>query len=551
MLSKKIKIPAVIMISSSIMLLTLTTEKTIQNRPHYKNRLHLTHDPLYGGTLLWGTTNPPTIINPILTQHSVSASLMGLIFDSLVRIDSQGHIVPGLARSWTVSPDGREYTFYLKKGIYFHDGIECTAEDVKFTYEAIANPKNQSPWRTNTELIKKWEVLDRYTIKVTLPESSIPLLNNLVREIAPKHILENQDLASASFNFHPIGTGSFKFKGWDLETNQIELEANPDYFEGRPYLDQIIVKTYPDNSSLWAALMRHEVDFVKFLNYEDYSVLENDPAYKIYKINSGTYCAIVYNLQDPILSDREIRKAIAYGIDVQKLMSMTSTDGVISTGPFHPQSQGFNEEVKPLPYNPVKAKITLMHRGWQDLAGDGLLKKSQRPLEIRLLVDARSDYCKRMAMMIRQQLSEIGIKIKILFYKDESVLTQEYFSLYKPQAWLRFFQGLGNDVNEAVSSWYSLSSQFGKLSNYKNKNVDGLFELARTTQDQRERVRRYQSLHKIIYDEQLACFLFFPARFCAISSRFKNTDAFFCRHMPDYMIKDWYIKRDQSDVKRR
>ncbi len=554
MIPKNLKIPALVVISSSLIIMfTLSTKILPQSefKSYPENRLSLPGHPPYGGTLLWGTTNPPTIINPILTQHSVSASLMGLLFDSLVRIDSQGNIVPGLARTWTVSPDGREYTFYLKKGIYFHDGIECTAEDVKFTYETIGNPKNQSPWKTNTELVSQWEVIDRYTFKVTLPESSIPLLNNLVREIAPKHILKNQDLASTSFNFHPVGTGPFKFKEWDLETNQIELEANPDYFEGRPYLDRIIVKSYPDNSSLWAALMRHEVDFVQFINSEDYSVLENDPTYKIYKINSGAYCAIDYNLKAPILADIEVRKAIVYGIDIKKLMAAVSGDGIVSTGPFHPESQGFNADIKPLAYNPLKAKITLMHQGWRDVDGDGILEKGGQPLEIRLLVDAKRDYYKRMAMEIRQQLSEIGIKIKILLYENENELTAEYISVDKPQAWLRFFQGLGNDMNEAVGSWYSLSSQFGKLWNYKNKEVDLLFESARTTQDQKEKIRRYQSLHKMIYEKQPACFLFFPASFCAISARFENTDAFFCRHMPNYVIKDWYMLRDGSNVKRR
>src|SRR3569623_2077241 len=89
--------------------------------------------PSYGGTLTWGTINPPTIINPVLTSYSVSSSLLALIFDSLVRIDSKGQVTGDLAKSWEVSKDGLEYTFYLRHHVYFHDGIECTAEDIKFT----------------------------------------------------------------------------------------------------------------------------------------------------------------------------------------------------------------------------------------------------------------------------------------------------------------------------------------------------------------------------------------------------------------------------------
>jgi len=501
---------------------------------------HQANTPQYGGTLAWGTTNEPTIINPILTSHSVSAALMELIFDSLVRIDSDGNIVPGLAESWEISENKLEYTFHLKKDVRFHDGVECTSEDVKFTYDSINDPKNQSPWRTNTELVERWEVIDTYTLKMVLQQPFVPILYKLVREIVPQHLLENQDLQSASFNYYPIGTGPFKFKQWDRETNQIELEANQDYFEGRPYLDRITVKTYPDNTSLWASFMRGEVDFVKYLNYEDYMVLEKDPAFKAYKIPWEMYCALVYNPKDSLLFDLEIRKAIAHGINVEELMKTILPGGIKSTGPFHPKSEGFNPEVQPLEYNPIKARMMLMHRGWQDRDEDGIFEKGGRELELRILVDTRSDYYKKMATVIRQQLSEIGIKVQLLLYKDENELTKEYMKEYKPQAWLRFFEGLGFGGYGPTRSWYSLSSEFGKLWNYKNKEVDRLFEFGRSAEDPATRNLTYKQIHEIVYKDQPACFLFFPMSFHAVSAKFKNTNEFFCGYMPDHSIKDWY-----------
>jgi len=468
--------------------------------------------PNYGGTLVWGTTNEPTIINPVLTQHSVSAALMELIFDSLVRIDNRGNIIPGLAESWSVSDDRLEYTFHLRKNVFFHDGVECTAEDVKFTYESIRDPKNQSPWKTNTELVDRWNVIDAHTLKMTLRQPFTQILYKLVREIAPKHLLKGQELQSAATNYHPIGTGPFRFKSWDKTTNQIELQANPNYFEGRPYLDTIVVKTYPDNTSLWSGLMRGEVDFVKYLNWEDYQILEKDPSFKTYKIPWKMYCALVYNPQDPLLFDLEVRKAIAHGINTEKLMSVISGDGIRSTGPFHPKSEGFNPEVQPLEYNPIKARMMLMHRGWQDRDNDGIFEKGGRELELRILVDNRSDYYKRMAMMIRQQLSEIGIRVRLLLYDKEGDLTKNYLEEYKPQAWLRFFDGSGTQARsyEAAMNWYSLSGEFGKLWNYKNSEADKLFELARSAQNPVKQIQTYEQIHKIVYDDQPACFLFFP-----------------------------------------
>ncbi|MBN1869179.1 MAG: hypothetical protein JW847_01200 [Candidatus Omnitrophica bacterium] len=521
-------------------------QKTLnENRPASR-----THP--YGGTLVWGDTHQPTIINPILTTTSASAVLVDLIFDSLVRIDSNGKIVPGLAKSWDISKDGLVYTFYLQEGVLFHDGVELTAEDVKFTYEQIANPKNNSPFRSHFELAERFEVVDKYIFQIVLKESFPPLLYKLDREeIIPKHILEGTDINETTFNYHPIGTGSFKFKDWNKETNQIELEANLHYFEGKPYLDKFIAKIYSDNSQLWAAFMRREVDLMFFINREDYSIIERDPAFRAYAVAGSMYYAIVYNLDDPVWHDRELRQAIALGLNIEQIMKdLPGVDGIKATGPFHPDSPGYNQEVKPFEFDPVKARMMLMHRGWLDMPQDArgrensVRRKNGRELELRMLVDERNDTYKRMARIIRQQLAEIGIKAVILLYNDENELTQEYFNQNKPQAWLRLFQGFGPDPYEAAGSWYGLSSQFGNLWAYRNRQVDELFESGMMSVDHDKRSEIYKKIHKLIYEDQPACFLFYPAGYFAVNSDFKNTDEYFSLYMPNYMMKDWYISKN-------
>ncbi|MCK5215005.1 MAG: hypothetical protein KAR05_06595, partial [Candidatus Omnitrophica bacterium] len=259
----------ILMIISTI---TFPRHIKAQDKPVYKNRIFSANQSLqenrpphrnhpYGGTIIWGARQEPTIINPILTTHTVSLDLMNIIFNHLIRINSQGEIESCLAKSWEISTDGLMYTFYLKRGVKFHDGIECTSEDVQFTYRQLIDSQNNSPYRFHFELIQEIEVLNKYALRIILSKPFPPLLFKLAaREIVPKHILEGEDLKKTSFNYHPIGTGPFKFKSWDRETNQIELVANPDYFEGRPYLDKIIVKIYPNSSQLWSAIMRQEID---------------------------------------------------------------------------------------------------------------------------------------------------------------------------------------------------------------------------------------------------------------------------------------------------
>jgi len=276
---------------------------------------------LYGGTLVWGVATEPTIINPILTTHSISMSLQDLIFNRLVRINGKGEIEPDLAKEWNVSEDGLVYTFYIREGVKFHDGVECTAKDVEFTYRQIIDPKNNSSFRSHFSLAKEFKAVSRYVFQIVLSEPFPGLLTKLIREIAPKHILEGEDLYETSFNYYPVGTGPFKIDKWDRKTNQIELVSNHDYYEGRSYLDRVIIRTYSDFSKLWVALMRHKVDLVQFINSEDYKVVESDPTFKAYKVVGDLYFTIVYKLQDSILRDRKIREAIAQGIDIAEIIN--------------------------------------------------------------------------------------------------------------------------------------------------------------------------------------------------------------------------------------
>ncbi|MFH1678576.1 MAG: ABC transporter substrate-binding protein [Candidatus Omnitrophota bacterium] len=537
---KFIKIAQIVVIMALLSAGLNLSQVKAEQKPIQKNKP-------YGGTLVWGTTNRPSIINPILTSHSVSAALLDIIFNRLVKLNTRGEMEPDLAESWEVSEDGLIYTFHLRRGVKFHDGVECTAEDVKFTYEAVCDPKVNSPYRSNFLLVDKWEVVDKYTFRIVLKKPYIPLLYKLVMCIAPKHLLESVDLANTEFNYHPIGTGPFKFKQWK-EDDTIILEANDDYFEGRPYLDRIIIKTYPDSSKLWAALMRGEVDYMQFMEQKDYEIVKQDSTFKSYAIPVDYYFAVAYNLEDEILSDRRIRFAIAYSINRKELIQrVAAAYGIECLGPFYPESEFFYEGIKPFEYNPQKAQELLSEAGWQDIDKDGILEKDGDELELKILVDERSDIFKKIAMLIRQQLQEIGIKTNTILYNNESQLISEFLESKRPQMCLIY--GFANRLvpDEAAKDWCSVFKiKAGRLWIYRNREVDRLFELGQITEDKEKRKKFYKKIHQLIYEDQPACFLYFPVHFHAISARFSGIDDFFSLDMPYYMIKDWYI----TDVKK-
>ncbi|MCX5701617.1 MAG: ABC transporter substrate-binding protein [Candidatus Omnitrophica bacterium] len=503
-------------------------------------------DKPYGGILVWGTRNKPTIINPLFTTSSVSMSLLDLIFNRLVRIGSKGEIEPDLAESWDISSDGLVYTFYLRKGVRFHDGVECTADDVKFTYESVINPKNNSPFNSLFESVNDFKVIDKYTFQIILKKPSSPFIYRLVREITPKHILEGADLRNCNFNFHPIGTGPFRFKEWGKD-NQIILEYNPGYYEGRPYLDRIIVKVYPDSRDLWTGLMRGEVDYATFIEREDYEVIRDDPAFKAYAFPVDIYYALFYNLDDPLLTDKRIREAIAYGIDRKALIEKVAYGyGMECVGPFYPKSLGFNPEVLPFEYNPQKSLELLREAGWKDKDNDGILEKRGEELELRVLVDTRSEIYQRIIMAIRQQLQQIGIKVKVILYDNEDMLTEEFLKNLRVQAHLKLFMaGRADDIEE---EWYSKYKRGGKLWVYEDEEVNKLFELGEISQDKKKRQEIYQKINQLIYEKQPAAFLYFPFVFHVVSAKLANTNEYFTLSMPTYTMKDWYM-RDKIESK--
>jgi len=448
-----------------------------------------------------------------------------------------------LAESWDVSSDGLVYTFYLRKGVKFHDGAECTAEDVKFTFDKIIEPESDSPYRSLFQSVRELKVIDKYTLQITLDKPSVFFIYRLTKEIVPGHLLEKADLKDCLFNFHPVGTGPFRFKYWTKE-DEIVLEYNPDYYEGRPYLDNIIIKTYPDSRDMWTALMRGEVDFALFIEREDYEVVKSDPSFKAYAVPLDCYYALVYDLDEPMLVDKRIREAIACGIDRKSLIERVSGGyGLECNGPFHPDSLGFNPQVLPYEYNPAKSRGLLARAGWKDINNNGILEKDGEELELKVLVDARNDVYKKIIMVIRQQLQEIGIKIRVILYSDDSGLSEEFLMKNKPQAQLTFLSAVNpDDIGE---EWHSKKSKrVGKLWIYRNGEVDRLFESGEITRDKAKRRKIYQEIHRIIYHDQPACFLYFPFVFHAISAKFDNVNDFFTLNMPFYVMKGWHFKKE-------
>ena len=247
---KKVKVIALLL---SISLLIGCGSKIEDNSSENMN-----NDTAKEKVLVYGSGDY-TSINPALFEHG---EINSLLFNGLTAHDKDNNIIPALAKSWDYDEATLTYTFHLRDDVKWHDGEPFTAEDVKFTYDTINNPDNGSEIATNYEDITNIEIVDDYTVKITLKNKNVAMLDYLSVGIIPKHILEGQDIMTSDFNRHPIGTGPYKFANWD-EGQGITLVKNEEYFRKSPNIDKIIFKIVNDTKARVMQLKSGELDLAQ------------------------------------------------------------------------------------------------------------------------------------------------------------------------------------------------------------------------------------------------------------------------------------------------
>jgi peptide/nickel transport system substrate-binding protein len=214
-------------------------------------------------TVVYAVSSNPATLNPLLDDSGASQSGYGLMFEGLVKPDpNTGTPIPGLAASWDQSGDGLQWTFHIRPNVTWHDGQPFTADDAKFTFDAIQDPKTKTPYRSRFSNIARFDAPDKSTFTVTLKVADCPfLITTMQTPIVPKHLLSGSaDINADEFNSsRPVGTGPFMFKEWQ-RSDHLTLTANPNYWQGRPKIDQWIRRTVSDDNVLQALLKTGEID---------------------------------------------------------------------------------------------------------------------------------------------------------------------------------------------------------------------------------------------------------------------------------------------------
>jgi peptide/nickel transport system substrate-binding protein len=544
MLVAKLRFGGGYWVFSLLLLVLLTVVLAGCNSEKKEEQLYSGPDtgPAYGDLFIDGSIGDASTLLPPLANDAASFSIISLIYNGLVKYDGDLNLVGDLAKSWDISPDGLTITFHLRKGVKWQDGAPFTAKDALFTYQVMVDPKTPTAYSGDYLQVKKAEVLDDYTFRVTYRQPFAPALGSWTLAMLPEHLLKGQDITKSPLGRHPIGTGPYLFKKW--ETGQlIALTYNPNYFEGRVYLNGYIFRVIPDLATMFLELKAGNIDRMGLtpLQYTRQTAYPKfDRLYKKYRYIPFSYIYLGYNLDDPLFADRRVRQALTYAINKKEIIAGVLMGlGQPAYGPYKPGTWYYNPNVPKFSYNPAKAKALLAAAGWHPNA-QGVLTKNGRPFAFTILTNQGNNIRVRTAEIIQRRLHNIGIQVKIRTIEWAAFL-KEFIDKRRFQAVLLGWNtGLDPDQYDI---WSSTKTKPGELNfiDYKNPEVDKLLAEGRHTFNREKRRLAYFKFQEILAEDQPYTFLFVPDALPAISRRFRGI-----KPAPagiDYNFTKWYVPK--------
>ena len=437
-----------------------------------------------------------------------------------------------------------ELLFHLRKGVKFHDGHEFDAGDVKFTYDAIMNPKNLSPRTSDFEPIRRVDILDNTTVKVTYKRLFSPAINAWTMGILPEHVLnegalqkemDDRGLSEAArktfgvresrFNRNPIGSGPFQFSEWHSD-EYIHLTRFDEYWEGPTEYQEYYMRIIPD-------LLTQEVEFhagaVDYYGAQPHQVAryKKDEAYQSFSSLGFGYSYIGYNNRRPLFADPQVRQALTMAINTEEFIEyLLYGEGEQITGPYPKNTEWYDQSIKPLPYDPEGAKALLRSLGWHQNE-EGWLEKDGKIFEFNLLTNQGNPIRKNILTIAQNAWKKIGIKCNTqifewaVFLKD-FVNTGEFDAVV-----LGWSMGIDPDLFQL---WHSSQAGPQQLNfvGYSNPEADKLIIRIRKEYNRDRQREMTHQLHRIIYEDQPYTFLYAP-----LSTRVLDKKIVIVDHQPD------------------
>lgn len=470
-----------------------------------------------GGTMVIAISGEPNAIVGFLHTDTGGHSIAANIFSGLVGFNEKFEPVPELAESWEISDDGTTYTFHLQKNAKFHDGKPVTAEDVAFTFNEVVSKHHPSrgAWWPNVEEAK---AVDKHTFVFQLKKPFPPLLALLAYElrsgaqILPKHLYEGKDAKTNPVNEQPIGSGAFKFKSW-VKGSHVELVRNDDYFlDGMPYLDRLIIQFIPDPNTRVLAFERGEVDFIDYtaVPHNEVKRLTADPRFKLLSVADAIAVQGMWllNLRHEVLKKQDVRKALAYAIDVNDIAEKSLF------GAGRPAHSFLNSNLK-WAFNGTYDVYTRDVERANKMLDDAGYKRDAdgTRFKIRIFWTAGRPYDGKAAELVRDQLRDVGVVAEVQTF-DRPTFIQTVFDKWEFDTVMQLFSTGPDPAISVVTRYHTKQINHAPFTNamgYSNKELDKIFDADANEVNRDKRIEYWSQAQKILMDELPAIPIFeFP-----------------------------------------
>jgi peptide/nickel transport system substrate-binding protein/oligopeptide transport system substrate-binding protein len=460
---------------------------------------------VFGGTYRRPLEFMPKTLDPAFSTDIYAVTVIQQLFDGLVQFDKDLSVIPAIAKSWKISPDGLIYTFYLREWVKFHHGREVNANDFVYSFTRILNPETKSSSfdfftrilgakefiDKKTKEVKGLVALDRYTLKIILSEPYTPFISILAMKGAKVVPREEVEKLGINFGKSPIGTGPFKFVSMK-EGEEIILEANPDYFEGRPYLDKIIFKTFHGDpvedifrNFVEGALEETKVPFKEF---RDPSKLKN-----FYIVRKPILSLRFYGMQIKTkpFDNKKVRQAINFAInkeqiDEEAFQGMDHiTDRIIPLG-----MPGSSPAKIHYSYNLKRAKEFLSEAGYPE--GEGI-----PPIEFWSA--QKAEMTRKELEIVKSNLANIGINLQIHTETNWKRFEEMMISYKTPMFRYAWYADIPDPDNFLGILFHSKSKY--NFMGYRNPEADRLLDRARSERDYLKRMEIYRKVEEIVLED--------------------------------------------------
>ena len=440
-----------------------------------------------GRLVVQGQAEPPGLDMTATPATATSGIVFYNVQESLVKVDRHGKLVPSLAERWHTA-DNKNYTFFLKRGVRFHNGREMKAADVKYCFDRALNPETKHPYAKDYEAIGDIIVKDDYTVTFALKTVNANFLQNVARAGAAIYPRETVDTMKS----HPVGTGPFRFEEW-VRGDRVVLVKNGDYYvKGLPKLDRVTFRFVTDPNAVLAALKAGDVDASLFgLGPEHVQGLQKDERFQVIIGDTTNDVILSMNNSRKPFSDVRVRRAITHGVNKADILKGAMFGmGKILGSNVDPLNPYYVDVSKAMPYDPAKAKKLLAEAGYPN------------GFDTVLRVSPQYDYTIRSGQIVVNDLKKVGVNVKL-----EQIEWGQWIA--------RVFREADFDMSIIghAEAWdiknYANPKYYFR---YDSPKFQALFAKSEVTVDDKARKEIYVEMQKLLVEEAPVVWLFMHPR---------------------------------------